>query len=615
MSVRWIITADCCCQSNKRDNSYTKLAHYTLRPATSSGLNSQRFESTFGGSIDGHTKYNVQPNASRFDLWQSGEDLQPKSVKITHDLSDWDIENVDVEKFYKSFRGIPAKMETEKSCGSVFSMEPQFARSFPEELLPLYALLKDSTDVRSRHAREVAKQLGIFESPNKIDVGIGNYGLKESAVTFIELRYRYLCNLMMSSAGGTLADEVRSNLKAEIQLLQILFQVGTANKGRATEEVEDWAQRHSDLMAANRVMPTYASFIPEMTSLTRQATNELIVETMNNWKEWTLSASAPTENELSITSVKETNRHYEHVGPSPIEELKQAPVLTLSAKIAIPKPKGSKELALDLGACTDVDSPPQWLAATEADPLMAIEEYLTIIKCRKMKRNMANTDSPFLDGARSKKEGVAKRIFTKYDKEYSDYVTDLAEETVCEFDWGHLIESIPDIEGIKTRLGKRLEHAQGCLDKQTLRLSNTLNSNYTDPGRRYHRTVRVMRGARPVLDLGDINTAFVVLQSQGESKAAEYLHAKNKNLRSSADINHVLGVGMDVLRVKREAQRLKRGIGAIRELLYGPHGNEGLTKKDKDFDFQKHAKLTRKVRHCKCYSLSLSLSLCGSLSL
>ena len=121
---------------------------------------------------------------------------------------------------------------------------------------------------------------------------------------------------------------------------------------------------------------------------------------------------------------------------------------------------------------------------------------------------------------------------------------------------------------------------------QTVRLSNTLNSNYTDSGRRYHRTVRVMRGARPVLGLGNINTALVVLQSQGEQAAAEYLHSLNKNLKSAADVNHALGVGMDVLRVKRETQRLQRGIDAVKELLNGPHGNEGLSMKDPDFDYQ-----------------------------
>lgn len=153
------------------------------------------------------------------------------------------------------------------------------------------------------------------------------------------------------------------------------------------------------------------------------------------------------------------------------------------------------------------------------------------------------------------------------------------------------------IRDLNEKLKKRLASTAACLELQTERLHNNLNMNYTDSGRRYHRHIRVMRGARPVLRLGDINTALVLLQSQGAEKAARHLHKLNKNINFISEINAVLGIGLDVLRVKREKQRLERGIGAIEELLGGKHkdGSDGLDAGSQDFDFAKHAGDVRTV--------------------
>jgi hypothetical protein len=153
-------------------------------------LSTERFKLAFN-NINMYTEYDVQPNVSRFDLWETNQpDLQSQPVSIHPYKGAGSPAPKSLLKEWNN--GIPIKMSPlEGSCGGVFALEPRFGKAFPEELFPLYALLKDSTDIRSRDARGVASQLGIFESPNNIDVGVGNFGLKEAATYGARFRLRF----------------------------------------------------------------------------------------------------------------------------------------------------------------------------------------------------------------------------------------------------------------------------------------------------------------------------------------------------------------------------------------------------------------------------------------
>lgn len=573
-------------------------------------LSKERFKSAFG-TIAGYDKYNAQPNASRFDLWETNKpDLYLQKV----DIHPFDTgANVPRTLLRGWNDGIPIPMLPATNCRGVFELEPRFGKAFPQELHPVYAMLKDSTDIRARKARKVAKDLGIFESPNKIDVGVGNFGLKQAATTFVELRYRYLSSILTSDADSkTLNDTLKEHLVAEVQLLEVLFRAAK-DQGFPTETVEDWADKeagHTDLMAVHRVIPGYVKFVEKVSSLTTEVTNDIVDESVEVWKKWIGSVKPRIqEQELSITKVSEPNRVYAPVGPFPLQQLPRAPDLKLTATpplgddaiIAIQKPDEPARRVLTLveGKCADVTVPPKWkmVGKDDEDTLLTEEDYNDIIRCEKVPRNMENTASPFAAGANSEIEGFAKRIFSKYNKRYLDYTSDLAQTEECKFDWNQLVSSKERIRGLNEKLKKRLASTAACLELQTERLHNNLNMNYTDSGRRYHRHIRVMRGARPVLRLGDINTALVLLQSQGAEKAARHLHKLNKNINFISEINAVLGIGLDVLRVKREKQRLERGIGAIEELLGGKHkdGSDGLDAGSQDFDFAKHAGDVRTV--------------------
>jgi hypothetical protein len=395
------------------------------------------------------------------------------------------------------------------------------------------------------------------------------------------------------------------DLNAEVQLLEVLFRAAEG-KAKPTADVEAWAETHENMMAANKIVTSWDKFVTEMGSLKDHVTNKIVDEAVKNWKQWIASSAPPTKTDLSITThASDPHRTYAPVGPFPIEQMQEPPALNLkaappqgaAAKVQIPMVDSPRALSLLDGKCSDPTLPPAWTshASKGDDPLIPPEQYESLIKCTLKSRNMGNTNSPFAAGAATGEEGVAKRIFARYDLEYRAYTDGLSYQKTCEFDFDQLVQSVTKIRALQNQLESRKAAASECLQVQKSRLHNILNMNYTDGGRRYHRHVQVMRGSRPVLGLGTINTALVIQQSQGGEKAAEFLHKQNMNLKSVEEVNVALGAGMDVLRVKREVQRLNRGIDAVGELLEGKNKVGGLMAKDKDFDFEKAARDARKV--------------------
>lgn len=145
----------------------------------------------------------------------------------------------------------------------------------------------------------------------------------------MELRYRFLRDgLIRHYSNGELTEDMKKELGAEISVLDVLIKAARGQGQPASVIENEWSKRHSDLIAAGRILTEGGLRALVKAGLPKHVTDNIVLEAEQAWQKWHKSVSPPfTVRQLELSYDTTTSRTYAPIGPFPIEQMPGPPVL------------------------------------------------------------------------------------------------------------------------------------------------------------------------------------------------------------------------------------------------------------------------------------------------
>lgn len=462
---------------------------------------------------------------------------------------------------------LPEPSSATEVLGSALQAEPVFLRAFPEELLPMRALLKDPADVRSANVRKLSKQLGLFiDTPNGTALTNGA-DILDAMTTFLELRARQVAAAVRGDVielDGVDSTGVTEWGTAEVQMLAMLINAGRAGHATypvetaATEMVETWAK-----IDHTRYTHVY-DVRKEPFVIDKDIDKAIRKQWEKNWDQWTKSSGS-----LALTVPRADNREFSPVGSlsletmsnfegaswSSVESRKNRDLSFITHLQSAMDAKGSLTLSKAVEVlCDDYEAPPD--ASTTEDRIW-IDRDGSVFKELQKESTTKTLISPFAEAAKNSKDEALKKAFVDHDEAFKKYDRDQVEQAKFSDGAGK------SLQPIKNALAKRKEAAGECLKHLEDRQKSLLNERSADAVLAKHSDIRAERGTQHELGGADANRALLLLQSRSELDASEHLQKLNLALTTKRQVREILKQRLDVLLVKREKQRLGRALKAL----------------------------------------------------
>ena len=454
-------------------------------------------------------------------------------VNVRSILTTGSQEQVDVNSVYLKL--FPAPFESISKI--ILSMNSVFVDTFPEEIMPLYRILRNPEDVGVADRRKIAHQFGL-------DTNINVSELKLTLTTFIELRFRFLID-QVQMAGGQLAqltdegekfklNSLIAKMQSEVNLIGALVNIG---RGKLSEEreIEADVRKYEELFHSLKTLPRYQSEIDKYAELNSHLQKDTLAEAGELWKLWVSPMALPVP--LSIDRATELTKTF--VGP-----LLTEPVLDVSGKhdedvsTSFPAILARKSVATFYSGVPLV-TPAFFRSCFETKTVPAIPSV-----------------SPFVLGE-GVKDKFIQEIFSQQNVQYQQYLA-LGQADQSEYsikNKGLLSDQVVQFKSEINIIGSNLQ----SLEQNLL---NQLNSRSRVPSVRIHEKIKLARGVVRELTVGDAKTAI----ANGWDR--KYLHDLNPNL-SLAEIDDIFKMTLELLVERREIQRRNRVVGAIEEVLSG----------------------------------------------
>lgn len=456
------------------------------------------------------------------------------------DFSSWNIDDpqlkIDFQDDLVVFPATPFKEPT-STAAMIVSINPVFIQAFPEEILSLYALLKDHTAVSSSKMRNLARQFSL-------DNTLSSQELQGSLSTLIELRYRFLIERLKAAKKNSdeLSPEELARTLSPKQLLALQLEanflsvLATASRGTGLsfDEVESKMKMHADLAGAYRILPTFKAEVNNYDSLVHSVVKEALKETLALWQEWITPQALP----ISLKIPKATGGILSPIGPHRPENIDVTipspdPLIDYTTNSTDFFRRNYEGHALNLS-----------LKASVLDS-KALNDILNIRLSPDTK-----TSSPF--SVKASDPGIAK-IFDMYHKDFNKFLDSAIPSMECS-----LVNKI-HLQLLIEKIQTTLKSISGDLTNIESQLLALLNKRAEETTLRGHIETRILRGSQKELSFNDAKASL------GKGWDVYHIHQLNPSL-STAEIGNILLLTMNALFTKREVQRNKRLLDAATTL-------------------------------------------------
>jgi hypothetical protein len=442
--------------------------------------------------------------------------------------------------------------------------EPLFVEAFPKYLVDLLALLRDYDDVSKRHAhKHVLEQLRISGMDHmKLSGMIDRNSVRDAVITFVQLRYRYLNNVLSKYDFN---EKVEAQLTAEAQILGTLVQSADGS-GPTIDQYEKWATECEAFLISSRLLllPKYSS-----STLSSQLVKDGDQRAVSMWSD--VLKELPSKVPFLNQKMDPNKRRYENIGPvwSP------APLIAQRQLIAFDTPR--PELS-DL----------EFTRVENLEILKKLEtEVVNEELFRKMfeivaRDNFIFPPSPFDLGTSTcaNSQNVVLDQFKLHNAEYERTKVECKEiprkkpdecDSVTNVDF--VLKAKDDLEALLKEFIVRKDAAMEKHTEHNSRLQSMLNdySNIDETAYGIHADVRVDRQVQSRISTIEAKTVFAmgkrnaVLNTTWDV-AGEHLYKLNPTL-SKENISRILNVTFLDMLYHREYQRLSRVTGAISKYL------------------------------------------------
>lgn len=405
------------------------------------------------------------------------------------------------------------------SSGDIISSaNPIFVMAFPEAILPLYRLLINPLDIGLSQRIKIARQFGLDPS---IDVK----DLKQSAITMLEMRYRYLVETLQF-----VSSSIQNTLQPEVNLLAALIQVAHGNVP-APANTENDVSKYHQLVTTLNTIPGYSSAISAYQDLTENITGDALKEALQLWALWVQPKVRPLPSSMEYSN----HNNVPAIGP-----FITVPILNLQPKESSP------------------DSfTHSYAASTKRPSLLCYSlpsaQSNSINKCfTKQAIPTTQAISPFTI---TPKDTYIADSFAQYDVDFHDFV---AKKTKQSYQY-----TLIDKKGLKKEcdgLKQDVKLSSQRADITHEILINQLNKKSNDININTHNTAQLARGVARELTFNDAKAALA------RNWDVNYLRKLNPNL-SLTDINNIFETTLDVLLQRRDLQRKERLLKVMQATL------------------------------------------------